>query len=110
MFVLGSAQSNLCEVLDLSIPDAVFVSITERPKIQRFPRILVVKNQVWLFGGQNVESISIVQRYDIATNQWTAMADLKCMICRQNPFFIQGNEVLIYLKNGKLIEQYKLDQ
>ena len=112
MFVLGSAQSNLCEVLDLSIPDAVFVSITERPKIQRFPLILVVKNQVWLFGGQNTaeELISIVQRYDIVTNEWNEMADLKCKIHFEYPCFIQGNEVLIYSVSGKLLEQYKLDQ
>ena len=110
--MLGSAQSNLCEVLDLSIPDAVFVSITERPKIQRFPRILVVKNQVWLFGGHNTakELISIVQRYDIATNKWTAMAELKCKINSRCPCFIQSNKVLIYSVSGKLLEQYKLDQ
>ena len=69
-------------------------------------------NQVWLFGGGNAANvfISIVQRYDFATNQWTAMADLKCKINLPYPCFIQGNEVLIYSVSGKLLEQYKLDQ
>ena len=68
--MLGSVNSNLCEFLDLTIPDAVFETITERPKTQNRPHICVVKTQVWSIGGQNAKniSISIVQRYDIATN------------------------------------------
>ena len=68
--MLGSLNSNSCEVLDITIPDAIFESITERPKAQTSSQILVVKNQVWLLGGENAaeELISIVQRYDIATN------------------------------------------
>ena len=69
--MLGSYNSNLCKVLDITNPNAVYESITERPKVQTFPQILVVKNQVWLLGEKiaaNV-SISIVQRYDIATNK-----------------------------------------
>ena len=110
--MLGSLNSNFCEVLDITNPDAVFESITERPKVQTFPQILVLKNQVWLFGGHNTANvlISIVQRYDIATNKWTAMADLKCKINLRNPCLIQSNEVLIYSVSGKLLEQYKLDQ
>ena len=110
--MLGSYNSNLCEVLDITNPNAVFESITERPKTQDRPFILMVKNQVWLLGGHNTthKFISTVQRYDIATNQWTAMEDLKCKINSLYPCFIQGNEVLIYSVSGKLLEQYKLDQ
>ena len=110
VYVLGS-NSNSCEVLDLHTSDSTFELIAERPKIQIGPAICVMMNQVWLLGGINLfmEHISMVQRYDIATNSWTSMDDLKISIYRDYPCFVRGHEVLIYKISGELLERYNLD-
>ena len=79
MYVLGSYTTNSCEVFDLTTFDSTFELIDERPKMQKHPIILMLKNQVWLLGGLNANNhcISMVQRYDICTNSWSSMADLK---------------------------------
>ena len=112
VYVLGSHGSNSCEVLDLNTSDSTFESIANCPKIQDRPVICVLKNQVWKLGGINayMEHISMVQRYDIATNSWSSMDDLKPRIDCDNPCFVRGHEVLIYNINGELLDRYNLDQ
>ena len=112
VYVLGSFNINSCEVLDLNTSNSKFKLIAERPKKQDRPVICVVKNQVWLLGGLNAdnENISMAQRYDIGTNSWISMADLKNPIFRDYPCFVQGQEVCIYNINGELLERYNLDQ
>ena len=112
VYVLGSYDYNSCEVLDLNTSDSTFELIAERPKNQDRPVICVTKNRVWLLGGLNAENedISMVQRYDIGTNSWISMADLKNPIFRDYPCFVRGQEVCIYNNNGELLERYNLDQ
>ena len=112
VYVLGSYDSNSCEVLDLTTSDSTFELISERPKMQNFPVIRVMKNQVWLLGGLSAanEETHMVQRYDIGTNTWTTMAYLKKPIDRGYPCFVRGHEVCFYDTTGELLERYNLDQ
>ena len=112
VYVLGSYDSNSCEVLDLTTSDSTFELISERPKMQNFPVIRVMKNQMWLLGGLSAanEETNMVQRYDIATNSWTSMDDLKNPIDCDNPCFVRGHEVCTYDTTGELLERYNLDQ
>ena len=45
----------------------------------------------------------MVQRYDIGTNSWNSMADLKTPIYRCYPCFVRGHELCSYDTGGELL-------
>lgn len=107
VYVLGSSNSNECEVLDTTNLNAGFVSIAQRPKEQFLSKICVVNTDLYLLGGCYTNKM--VQKYDTEANVWQEMTNTKVEVEEENPCFVRGKYIWIYdSKSGKLLEVYKI--